>query len=79
VELDEGAARPGLKADARKALTLGLTDDARHYGVLAGLCAARERLADAGRHLLVGRERCRPRHAIDRECPTQWRRCGSDT
>ena len=50
----------GPNAEARKArLTLELADDARYCGVLADLRAARERLADADRRVLVSRERCR--------------------
>lgn len=50
----------GPNAEARKArLTLELADDARYCGLLADLRAARERLADADRRVLVARERCR--------------------
>ena len=50
----------GRNAEERKArLTLELADDARYCGVLADLRAARERLADADRRVLVSRERCR--------------------
>jgi hypothetical protein len=50
----------GRNAEERKArLTLELADDARYCGVLADLRTARERLADADRRVLVGRERCR--------------------
>jgi hypothetical protein len=50
----------GKNAEERKArLTLELADDARYRGALADLRAARERLADADRRVLVSRERCR--------------------
>jgi hypothetical protein len=50
----------GRNAEERKArLTLELADDARYCGVLADVRAARERLADADRRVLVSRERCR--------------------
>ena len=50
----------GKNAEERKArLTLELADDARYCAVLADLRAARERLADADRRVLISRERCR--------------------
>lgn len=50
----------GSNAEIRKArLTLALADDARYQAHLQLQRAARERLADAERRMVVARERCR--------------------
>jgi hypothetical protein len=60
IEASKALAVEGKNAQERKRrLTLELADDARYCGVPADLRSARERLADADRRVLVGRERCR--------------------
>ena len=55
----------GKNAEERKArLTLELADDARYQAAFAERSDARERLADADRRVLVGRERCRLLRAV---------------
>jgi hypothetical protein len=50
----------GNNAETRKAkLTLALAEEPQYQARIAGLRAARERLADADRRVAVAKERCR--------------------